>query len=179
MPAHANSRPYARDRSPGPLQDFEYPRRVDDSPNTLELVPGGYGPEAAADAIEVDLLAGGLLHAPKVALLAKRMLDMVGAALALLVLLPVLLATALMVRLTSKGPIFFVQERIGRGGRPFRMVKFRSMYQNAHEYKLTYLSATKVDSRRPATRPIMPARRAIPMVCGRPFSMTAPHLGGI
>jgi lipopolysaccharide/colanic/teichoic acid biosynthesis glycosyltransferase len=143
MPAHANSPSHARDRSPRPLHGFEYPRQVvDDSLNTQELLFGGYGREAA-DAIEVDLLAGGLLDAGKVALLAKRMLDVVGATLALLMLLPVLLVTALTVRLTSKGPIFYVQERIGRGERPFRMIKFRSMYQNAHAYKLTYLSVNE------------------------------------
>jgi lipopolysaccharide/colanic/teichoic acid biosynthesis glycosyltransferase len=140
MPAHANSRSHARDRSPRPLQGSEYPLQVvNDSLNTRELVLGGYGREAA-DVIEVDLLAGGLLDAGKVGLLAKRMVDVVGAGLALLMLLPVLLVTALTVRLTSRGPIFFVQERIGRGERPFHMIKFRSMYRNAHEYKLTYLS---------------------------------------
>jgi len=57
----------------------------------------------------------------------KRGFDMVGSALGLLLLLPVLLACALAVRLDSRGPVLFRQERIGRYGRPFTMLKFRTM----------------------------------------------------
>lgn len=45
----------------------------------------------------------------------------------LVILLPFLVAIALVVKLSSAGPVFFIQERIGRNGRPFRMVKFRTM----------------------------------------------------
>lgn len=45
----------------------------------------------------------------------------------LVVLLPLLAAIALAVKLSSPGPVFFIQERIGRNGKPFRMVKFRTM----------------------------------------------------
>jgi exopolysaccharide biosynthesis polyprenyl glycosylphosphotransferase len=62
---------------------------------------------------------------------AKRSLDLVGASLLLLLLAPVMLAIALAIRLESKGPVFFRQPRIGRGGREFRVFKFRSMYLNA------------------------------------------------
>jgi len=61
----------------------------------------------------------------------KRMIDIVFSALALVVLSPVLLAIALMVKLTSPGPVFFRQERIGLGGKPFRIIKFRSMVHDA------------------------------------------------
>jgi exopolysaccharide biosynthesis polyprenyl glycosylphosphotransferase len=57
----------------------------------------------------------------------KRVIDILGAALALIVLLPALLVIALLIRLDSPGPALFRQERIGRDGRPFRMLKFRSM----------------------------------------------------
>jgi exopolysaccharide biosynthesis polyprenyl glycosylphosphotransferase len=63
----------------------------------------------------------------------KRVMDIVMSALAVVVLIPVLLAVALLIRLTSRGPVFYVQERVGRGGEPFRMLKFRSMYRDAHE----------------------------------------------
>jgi lipopolysaccharide/colanic/teichoic acid biosynthesis glycosyltransferase len=57
----------------------------------------------------------------------KRALDIVVAALALFALLPVLAVVALMIRLDSRGPVFFCQERLGKGTRRFTMIKFRSM----------------------------------------------------
>lgn len=58
----------------------------------------------------------------------KRMLDIVLSALVLVVGAPVWLAMIVVVKLTSKGPVFFIQERVGKGGQIFRMFKFRSMY---------------------------------------------------
>jgi exopolysaccharide biosynthesis polyprenyl glycosylphosphotransferase len=63
----------------------------------------------------------------------KRVVDVVVAAVALILLSPVLLLTALAVRLTSSGPVLLHQERVGMGGRHFRMHKFRSMRQDAEE----------------------------------------------
>jgi len=58
---------------------------------------------------------------------AKRTFDAIVAALALLVLAPLFALVALAIKLDSRGPVFFTQERVGRGGRPFRMIKFRTM----------------------------------------------------
>ncbi len=58
---------------------------------------------------------------------AKRALDLLGAAVLLLALAPLLLLLSLLVRLSSAGPIFFVQGRVGRNGRTFRLLKFRTM----------------------------------------------------
>jgi exopolysaccharide biosynthesis polyprenyl glycosylphosphotransferase len=63
----------------------------------------------------------------------KRLLDIVASVLALILLSPVLLLIALRTKLSSAGPIFFSQERIGYKGRPFTIYKFRSMYQDAEE----------------------------------------------
>jgi lipopolysaccharide/colanic/teichoic acid biosynthesis glycosyltransferase len=57
----------------------------------------------------------------------KRTLDVVGSALGLLLLLPVLAVVAVVIKLDSPGPIFFRQERVGLRGRVFRICKFRSM----------------------------------------------------
>jgi len=57
----------------------------------------------------------------------KRLLDVAGALLGGLAILPLLASIALAIRLTSRGPILYRQPRIGRGGRPFTMFKFRSM----------------------------------------------------
>ncbi len=63
----------------------------------------------------------------------KRIMDVVIAALAMILLSPVYLITALIVKTTSKGSVFYSQERIGLGGKPFRMHKFRSMYTDAEK----------------------------------------------
>lgn len=57
----------------------------------------------------------------------KRVFDILAAGLALLLLAPVLLLIALLVTLGSPGGAFFRQERVGRGGRPFQLLKFRTM----------------------------------------------------
>jgi lipopolysaccharide/colanic/teichoic acid biosynthesis glycosyltransferase len=65
----------------------------------------------------------------------KRILDLGFCALALPLALPVLLICAALVKATSPGPVFFVQERTGRGGRRFKMMKFRTMVANAEQLK--------------------------------------------
>lgn len=65
------------------------------------------------------------------ALLVKHLLDRTTALAMLLALLPLILGIALAVRLTSKGPALFRHQRIGRGGRPFTMWKFRTMQAGA------------------------------------------------
>jgi lipopolysaccharide/colanic/teichoic acid biosynthesis glycosyltransferase len=61
----------------------------------------------------------------------KRGMDIVISFLAIIILAPVYLLTAICVKLTSKGPVLFRQQRIGMNGIPFQMVKFRTMYLNA------------------------------------------------
>jgi lipopolysaccharide/colanic/teichoic acid biosynthesis glycosyltransferase len=63
--------------------------------------------------------------------LIKRLFDIVGASVALLLLWPLLLAVALWIKLDSPGPVFFRQERVGRHGVPFRIHKFRTMVIDA------------------------------------------------
>src|SRR3954453_12343152 len=65
----------------------------------------------------------------------KRMMDLVAAGLGLLVLAPLFAAVAIAIKLDSRGPVFYRQWRIGRDGRPFRMVKLRSMVQDADALK--------------------------------------------
>lgn len=63
----------------------------------------------------------------------RRALDLVIASALLALLLPLFLVVAAAIKLTSRGPVLFVQWRAGRGGRPFRFFKFRSMYVDAEE----------------------------------------------
>ena len=60
----------------------------------------------------------------------KRIMDIVGSAFALLLFAPVLLAVGIAIKLTSKGPVFFRQKRVGQYGEQFVFLKFRSMYVN-------------------------------------------------
>ncbi|BDT93202.1 polyprenyl glycosylphosphotransferase [Nocardia sputorum] len=64
----------------------------------------------------------------------KTAFDIGFATVCLLLLLPVLLVIAIAVKTTSRGPVFYLSERIGRYGLPFRMIKFRSMYDDADRY---------------------------------------------
>ncbi|MFZ1616625.1 MAG: sugar transferase [Flavobacteriales bacterium] len=61
----------------------------------------------------------------------KRVFDVVFSIFALALLSPVMLVTAILVKTSSAGPVFFRQERIGLGGKPFRIIKFRSMVAHA------------------------------------------------
>lgn len=61
----------------------------------------------------------------------KRVFDIVVSLFVLVVFSPVYLITAIIVKATSPGPVFYVQERIGKNGRPFKMAKFRSMRVDA------------------------------------------------
>jgi exopolysaccharide biosynthesis polyprenyl glycosylphosphotransferase len=65
----------------------------------------------------------------------KRGMDTVGAAIGLVLLFPLVTAIAIAIKLDSRGPVFYRQWRIGRDGRPFRMLKFRSMVRDADELK--------------------------------------------
>jgi lipopolysaccharide/colanic/teichoic acid biosynthesis glycosyltransferase len=64
----------------------------------------------------------------KLSLLTKRAMDVLGACLAVMALSPVFLGLAIIIKLTSKGPVFFCQERVGQFGSRFVFIKFRSMY---------------------------------------------------
>ena len=78
-------------------------------------------------------------------LTAKRVLDISLVLLALPVLVPVFVVIAALVRLTSRGPAFFVQTRIGRNGVPFGMVKFRSMHRDAEARREQVLASSDRD----------------------------------
>jgi exopolysaccharide biosynthesis polyprenyl glycosylphosphotransferase len=78
----------------------------------------------------LTLYAGGM-HRP--AVVVKEMMDFVMALVLTVLLSPILLLAALAIKLTSRGPVFFVQERLGLNKRRFRMLKFRTMVMDAEE----------------------------------------------
>ncbi len=90
----------------------------------------------------------------------KRALDIAVAAGLLLLTLPVMVVTAILIRLDSPGPVFYTQERTGRDGRPFQLFKFRSMITDAeadgaprwarhHDSRITrvgaFIRSTRID----------------------------------
>jgi exopolysaccharide biosynthesis polyprenyl glycosylphosphotransferase len=78
-------------------------------------------------------------HVPEIGLLLKRGMDLVLACLALIVLSPLLLAIAVAVKLDSHGPVFYFSERIGKKGRVFRCIKFRTMVRDAEKKRAEVL----------------------------------------
>ena len=65
----------------------------------------------------------------------KRLIDVVCSFLGVLVLSPLFIIIAIIIKMTSKGPVFFSQKRVGKNGKEFDMYKFRSMVVNAEELK--------------------------------------------
>jgi lipopolysaccharide/colanic/teichoic acid biosynthesis glycosyltransferase len=63
----------------------------------------------------------------------KRAMDVALTLFVLPCVAPIMAVAALLIKLDSRGPVFFVQERAGRGGKPFKMLKFRTMVENAEE----------------------------------------------
>ena len=99
------------------------------------VVPDLY--DLLMDRLRTDQVAGVPVLGPSgssivgLNMVVKRAVDVVTASLLLLALSPILLLVALLIRLTSPGPILFVQKRVGRNGKVFDFYKFRSMYSEA------------------------------------------------
>jgi exopolysaccharide biosynthesis polyprenyl glycosylphosphotransferase len=99
--------------------------RVQVLPRLAEVLP-------APSSVLVDKLDAYLLYTAwsggpgRLATAAKRAIDIVGALLAIIVLSPVLLVAAIGVKVSSPGPVVFRQQRVGKGGRAFTMLKFRT-----------------------------------------------------
>jgi exopolysaccharide biosynthesis polyprenyl glycosylphosphotransferase len=75
----------------------------------------------------------------------KRSLDVCGSLTVLVLMAPLLLGVALAVKLTSRGPVLFRQKRVGRNGRHFNLLKFRTMYDGADEQKSGLRSLNEAD----------------------------------
>ncbi len=75
----------------------------------------------------------------------KRLFDMMVSAMLLMLLSPILLIAALLVKCDSKGPVFFSQNRVGKDKNMFKMWKFRSMYIDAEERKAELMKQNEMD----------------------------------
>jgi exopolysaccharide biosynthesis polyprenyl glycosylphosphotransferase len=75
----------------------------------------------------------------------KRAFDILSSGVALWLLSPLLLTVVALIKLTSRGPVLFRQVRVGMHGRPFRMLKFRTMVENAEALKATLAAQNEMD----------------------------------
>lgn len=75
----------------------------------------------------------------------KNITDIYVSAVALILLTPIFLIIALIIKLESRGPVFFIQERIGLRGRKFNLIKFRTMKQNAEALKASLQEQNEAD----------------------------------
>lgn len=71
----------------------------------------------------------------KISSASKRSVDIVGSLVGLLIFSPVFLFASFLIKVTSRGPVFFRQERVGKGGRIFRIYKFRTMHAKNNDTK--------------------------------------------
>jgi exopolysaccharide biosynthesis polyprenyl glycosylphosphotransferase len=115
----------------------------------LRLVPDEYDGLAEDSPIEyigrfptIPLHCG---HVPEASLLLKRALDIVLSSLALIILSPVLLAVAIAVKLDSRGPMLYFSKRIGKKGRVFRCIKFRTMVRDAERRRADVMHMNERD----------------------------------
>lgn len=63
----------------------------------------------------------------------KRLIDFFGSLIGVIIISPILIIIAISIKLTSKGPVFFKQERLGKNGKVFKIIKFRTMVVNAEK----------------------------------------------
>jgi lipopolysaccharide/colanic/teichoic acid biosynthesis glycosyltransferase len=98
---------------------------------SLHAFPESWDEDNLADPDESIFDAPLYQHWPdRLPYLAKRLMDVVGSSVALAFCLPLFAGIAIAIKLTSKGPVFFCQKRLGQSGRKFTFLKFRSMYVN-------------------------------------------------
>lgn len=86
-----------------------------------------------------------ILKQKKIMLLLKRFLDFIGSLILLILLSPILIILAILIKIDSKGPVFYRQERVTTNGKIFKIFKFRTMIQDAD--KRGALITGKQDSR--------------------------------
>ena len=103
----------------------------------ISTVPDAY--DILAGQVKMNSIFGALLlnvtptAMPDWQFSTKRMIDISVSLIAMIILIPFYLITAILVKTTSKGPIFFKQERIGKHGKKFQIIKFRTMVDNAEK----------------------------------------------
>ena len=111
--------------------------RVDSANVRIKILPDMY--DILSGTVEMSNIFGALLinvsteRMPIWQVTVKRLVDVFVSLLAVVVLTPLYAVLAVLVKFSSPGPIFFLQERIGKNGRPFNIIKFRTMYVDSEK----------------------------------------------
>jgi exopolysaccharide biosynthesis polyprenyl glycosylphosphotransferase len=111
--------------------------RIDESNVVIKILPDMY--DILAGSVKMTNIFGALLievneeTMPFWQQAIKRFLDILFSMIAIILLLPVYLILAVAVKLSSPGPIFFTQERVGLNGKPFKIIKYRTMFVNSEK----------------------------------------------
>jgi exopolysaccharide biosynthesis polyprenyl glycosylphosphotransferase len=112
--------------------------------NVLPQPFDALGPSVEVDDVEgITVLGVNPPVLPRSSRFLKRAMDLVGSTVVLLLSAPLLAIIGLAIKLDSQGPMFFRQERIGRGGRRFQLVKFRTMAADAEERREALFAQSK------------------------------------
>jgi len=111
--------------------------RLSGYPVRIKLIPDMY--DIISGSVKMNNIFGALLlevnsdFMPFWQQSVKRLIDVVFSSIAFIILIPLYLFLMIAVRLSSKGPIFFLQERIGKNGVPFNIIKFRTMFLDSEK----------------------------------------------
>ena len=98
----------------------------------ISIMPDAY--DILSGQVHMNSIFGALLlttdssNMPDWQISTKRIFDIMASAIALVLLIPIYIILAISVKMSSKGPIFFTQERVGKNRQPFNIIKFRTMY---------------------------------------------------
>jgi exopolysaccharide biosynthesis polyprenyl glycosylphosphotransferase len=114
---------------------------VDIVPRLFEFLDGARAIDTVGG---LPILSLGTPRLTRFSRISKRALDIAGSLFLLVVLAPLLAAIALAIKLDSRGPVLFRQARVGRGGRSFGLLKFRSMYAEADDHKQDFAPLSDV-----------------------------------
>lgn len=118
-------------RQPGRSGDSRGHRLGTPTLSALENTPSGTRPASQPDGFDVPAITLDLRRVDSRALFIKRLFDVVASACFLVLLSPLLLIVAVLIKLNSPGPVFFNAECVGLRGQPFTMYKFRTMVADA------------------------------------------------
>ncbi len=120
------------------LDAQEYPYRPPEPRSGTEAIAWDFASDGALGADTADILAAEAEALARNAerrlyLAFKRVMDLCGAAFALVLLSPLMLLVAILIKLSDRGPVFYIHRRVGERGREFTCYKFRTMVMNADQ----------------------------------------------